>query len=330
MSMALHGAPIDEIDSDPPTDTCPPRLTDSAPLTNTWSILRLWSIFWQGLNHFGTHREVLSLLLSFPPYAEIVLAKPSFSVKYLTPHYLARGLTATERASCFLHHYRRLRAILPVDLLKRILKEDVVIHEIRVGDNRLTLTMGLSMPYDEEGELSLLLNVNDDGVFVLAFTIVPGCVVQSQAAEVLLITRLQGRKGASSQIGYATKAMQDVAPRALLLAALQGIAEAFGISEIAAIPAIRQTSYVKHCAASFKEAYDDFFVDLGIPKSDTGFYHASLPIQAKPLAFIKPGHKIRTKKKRAFKQQIQSTFASFFEQDAHGLPPESPPQDVST
>ena len=69
-------------------------------------------------------------------------------------------------------------------------------------------------------------------------------------------------------------------------------------------------------AAAFKEAYDDFFTELGIPKSAAGFFRVPLPLQEKPLTFIKHGHKIRTREKRAFKQQIQLACADFFEKFA--------------
>jgi len=184
--------------------------------------------------------------------------------------------------------------------------------------------MGLSRPSYKEGELSLRLRVNGEIVFILSFTIVPGWVVKSQAAEILLISRLQGVKGAYPQISLATRTLHDVAPCALLFSALKGVADAFGISEIAAVSADRQSYYREDSAAAFQEAYDGFFAELGIPKSATGFFNIPVPLDAKPLSLIKHGHKLRTKAKRAFKQQIQLVCASFFEQLApnasHKLP----------
>jgi uncharacterized protein VirK/YbjX len=217
-----------------------------------------------------------------------------------------------------------LYAALPDQLLRRTLREDLTIHEIPEGANRFTLTMGLSRPYGEEGELSLHLRVNGEIAFILSFTIVPGWVVQSQAAEILLITRLQGVKGAYPPISLATRALHDVAPAALLLAALQGVAVAFGIGEIAGVSAARQSSYHRDYATFFKEAYDDFFTEVGMSKGATGFYHSSVPIQGKPLALIKQGHKLRTREKRAFKQEIKLACADFFKKFApaasHKLP----------
>lgn len=279
---------------------------------------------WRGFTHIKTHREVLRFLLRFPPFTECVFSNPSFACKYLTQNYLVRGFTIAEHATCFLYHYKRLLSALPDSLLRQTLQEDVTIHAIPEDANRYTLTMGMSRPSYNEGELSIHLRVDGEIVFILSFTIVPGWVVKSQAAEILLITRLQGIKGAYSQISEATRTLHDVAPGALLFAALQGVADAFGIGEIAAVSGARQSYYSEDAAVVFKEAYDDFFAELGMPKSAAGFFRISLPLQEKPLTFIKHGHKLRTREKRAFKQQIQLACASFFEKCApdasHKLP----------
>lgn len=284
----------------------------------------LVGVLWRGLTHVGTHRRLLRFLLGIPAYAEFVFSCPSFTFKYLTKNYLVKDFTLADRVSCFLHHYKRLHMALPDSLLRLILQQDVVLLEICEGAHRFSITLGLSRPYDEEGELSIDLCVNDKIVSVLAFTIVPGSVVHSPAAEILLISRLQGIKGAYPSISLATRTLHDVAPNAMLLAALQGVADAFGITEIVAVSAARQSCYSEKFAASFIEAYDDFFTELRIPKNADGFYSTPVPIQGKPLTSIKHGHKLRTKEKRAFKQQIRVDCAAFFEEfapdAAHKLP----------
>ncbi|MGO9776960.1 MAG: DUF535 family protein [Terracidiphilus sp.] len=316
MTVTVNSSTVSETRTITADSELPARLPAAAHQKNPWSLLLLGGILWRGITHIRIHREVLRILLRIRPYTEYFISTPSFAYKYLTPIYLVRGFTVAERATCFLYHYKRLHSALPDSLLRRILREDVAIHEIPEGDNRIVLTMGKSMPGFLEGELSLHLRVDGKIVYVLSFNIVPGWVVKSQAEEILLITRLQGVKGAFPPISYATKTLHDVAPGALLFAALQGIAHAFGIGEITAVSSVMQSCYRKVNAADFKEAYDDFFTELGIPKGPSGYFRIPLPFQEKPLAFIKQGHKIRTREKRAFKQQIKLACASFFEKFA--------------
>ncbi len=281
----------------------------------SWSVALLPGLLMRALANMGTLHQVFQLLM-LQPFAQAARANPRFAFKYLTHDYLVQGFKVAERAACFLHHYRRMHATLPDYLLQQILQGDVTVHTIPECGNQFSLSMGYSRAYDKEGELSINLLVDGDVVFLLSFTIVPGWVVKSQAAEALLITRIQGMKGCYNQVHLATRTMHDVAPAALLLAALQAIASAFGISGLAAVCAFRQSSYSKELAGTFKTAYDDFFVEPGLPKNTAGFFVTQIPIEGKPLSSIKQGHKLRTRDKRAFKLQIQSAVARFFAQDS--------------
>lgn len=245
-------------------------------------------------------------ILNLPALQGLASTYKELPFKYLADEYLARNLTVAERASCFLHHYKYLSAKFPGDLLHQTLYGDVSVLEFDEGGNLYDVTMGLSKPSEceYEGELSLYLRVNGAPVFNLSFTIVPGWVVGSEAPDVLFITRLQGMQGCFRPISLATKTLCEVAPPALLVAALEGVAKACGIREMAGVCATRHVSYNQDCANSLKKAYDDFFTAIGATRSAANFFCSPLPVQQKPLAFIKKGHKTRTRKKRAFKQQV--------------------------
>ena len=285
----------------------------------TWSPALLAGVSWRAVTNLGTHREVLRFL-KLPILTQVVRDNPRFPFKYLTHDYLVRGFTIPTRASCFLHHYRRLHAALPDRLLRVALQADIPLVELTGGGHRFAIAMGLSMPFDKEGEMSLNLQVEGETVFLISFTIVPGWVIHSSAPEILLISRVQGMKGAYRQIRLATTSLHDVAPGPLLLAALQGIGNALGIGAIAGVSAVRQSSYTPDSAAIFIKAYDAFFTEMGILKTQGGFFLTPIPLEEKPLTEIKPGHKIRTREKRAFKQQIQSACASFFKNSPRSNP----------
>jgi len=269
----------------------------------TWSPVLLAGVLWRAATNVRTHREILRLL-KLPALAELAQANPRFAFKYLTHNYLVREFTVAERAASFMHHYRRLHQLLPDGFLRQILMREMLLAEFREGDNRFSVTLGFSRTHDKEGELSLNLEVDGEMVFILSFTIVPGWVAKSKAADVLLITRIQGVKGCYRQISAATKTLFDVAPAALLLAALQGAGEAFGIGEMAAICGTSQNSWCEECAHGFKTAYDDFFEELGVQKNEANLYLSAIPLEEKPLTLIKQGHKLRTREKREFKRKI--------------------------
>ena len=269
---------------------------------------------WGLLTNIRLQREILKLF-NLRPFADIAQNNPRLAFKYLKPHYLVRSFTVPERACCLLHHYKRIHEMLPEKVLCHSLNGDVVLHEIADGVNRFAVTMSSACALfdnDIEGELILDLQVNGEKVSNLSFTIIPGWVVKLEVEEVLLITRVQGLKGCFSQIRLATKALHDVAPSALLLAALQGIGDAFGIQELVAVSCTNQSCYLKEYAAFFRQAYDDFFVEVGMAKTSAGLFRSPIPIEDKPIGSVKQGHKLRTKEKRAFKQEIKSACTGFF------------------
>lgn len=276
-----------------------------------WSPFRIFGELWQLITNIGTQRKILRLL-KLRPFAETVQGNPELPFKYLIPDYLIRGFTVTERASCFLHHYRRMHSALPEDVLFGVLRGEVTLHEIVKDGNRFAVTIGLSKyPNEKEGELSLDLQVDGKKVFNLSFTIVPGWVLKSEAPEALLISRLQGYQGCNSQIRLARRALNDYSPRTLLLAALQGIADAFGTSEIVGVCSTKQRSYKYGRPVILKSGYDDFFAKAGMVKTAAGFYSSPVPIEGKPLASFKGRSRARARKRRAIRQKIRSACADF-------------------
>lgn len=265
---------------------------------------RLGRILWSITSNLHQQLEIFRIL-SLPVFNELVLRDPVFPFKYLSTKYLIDGLPSNERASCFVHHYKFLEARLPVRFLRQQHQREITLFETREAGSAYAVTLGFP-PKNAlfEGEMRLQLLVNGVQIYDLQFTIVPGWILGSKEKDVVFILRLQGMKGCYEQVRSATKALHEIAPPALLVAALQGIATAWGIREMAGICAKSQYSYNERSSALFIEAYDDFFIELGASRTTADFFSSPLPVIEKPLDLIRNGHKSRTLKKRAFKLQI--------------------------
>jgi uncharacterized protein VirK/YbjX len=301
----------------------PARLTESLALTedtgsifwvSIWKLARqryYWSsdrfsrIVWTLARNIPTQLKVLRVL-SRPAYKQLMASNSRFPLKWMGLDYLARGLTLAQQAECFMHHYRRLPDVLTEDALVKTLLDEILLDEIREGSNLFAIKMALSRPWDDEGELSLNFEVNGRAVFVLSFTIIPGTIVQSKSDEVMLISRVQGVRGCYDEIQFATKTLHDIAPPALLFAALCGVADAYGVNAMAGINATMKPEFhfYQGEAGNIQEAYDDFFTELGATKGPANFFLSDLPPREKPITLIKRGHKTRTRTKRAFKREI--------------------------
>lgn len=278
-----------------------------------WSPARVFRTLLGVSTNLPRQIEILRLM-RFPAYAEFLRADPRFRFKFLIRDYLVRGFSTGQRAACFLHHYKRLRASLSADLLHRILYQKVTVFEAEQAGLHVEISLCFSRPFEKEGELSLHLHVDGTVVFVLSFTIVPGWVVGSDVEEVLLISRLQGTNGYYPQIRAATRALHDVGPAALLLAALDGFAKAFGIGQMAGVSAVRQSSFTEALSGFYRSAYDGFFSEVGVSQNASGFFLSSIPPEEKPISSIKQGHRIRTKEKREFKRQLAQDICALLRQ----------------
>jgi uncharacterized protein len=267
------------------------------------SPVRFFALLWAFFTNIPRQFEILRVL-RLPAFARLARADRILPFKYLTRDYLMRGLPVRERAAAFVHHYRRISTAFPPEILQQILDSEVALLEKAENGHRASVQLGFARTQVREGELALSLKVDGVTVYVLQFTIVPGWVVNSRAAEVFLVSRLQGIKGCYPQVYLATKAFSDVAPPALLLALLHGIAQACSINEMAGVSAKSQFSYMASAADSFHAAYDQYWLELGATRISASFYACPIPPDEKSLDGIKNGHKSRTRKKREFKRRI--------------------------
>lgn len=268
-----------------------------------WSLPRVTRLIWGVATTIPLQLELFRLMRE-PNYAKLLETEPRFRFKFLIRDYLVRGFTASQRTACFLHHYKRLHASVSGELVQQLLHRGVTVFQVQKDDIRIEVTLCYSRPFEKEGELTLNLHVDGMVVYVLSFTIAPGWAVQSDAREVLLVSRLQGTNGYYPQIRAATKALHDVGPAALLLAALDGFAKALEIHQMAGVSAVRQSTYTEESSFTYKRAYDDFFLELNLASNASGFYLSAVPPEDRPMSSIKKGHKIRTREKRQFKRQI--------------------------
>jgi len=267
------------------------------------SPVRFGALLWALAVNLKSQVEILRLL-ALRPFQELIRLDPIFPFKYLTRGYLVSDLLPSERAACFVHHYRCLQANLPALILQQVLYREAVLLEKEVNGRCLSVHLSLARSEVREGELMLVLRVDGVDTYYLQFTIVPGGIVKSDAADVIMISRLQGMKGCYDEIRLATKVFREIAPPALLLAVLHGIAQLCGIDQMAGVSAASQFCFDEQSAESFQSAYDNFWVELGAERISRTFFLSSIPPVEKSLESVGNGHKSRTRKKREMKKQI--------------------------
>jgi len=233
---------------------------------------------------------------------------------FLQPNYLARSLSASERLACHFHNYAYLCDRLTPSALLALYGDGVELF----SRDEAACRLAVNRKAPNQGELSLNLSVGGEEVYALGFSFVPGAVFRADEPTLPLISRMQGAARSFEDIRAATKMFGDIAPQAVLFAALLGVAERLAIRHILGAPAHLQPSYSERNAEALTRNYDAFFAAVGAARESGGFYVYDRARFADILDHMPAKHRARTKAKRRLKTALAAEAAAALA--AHVLP----------
>jgi uncharacterized protein VirK/YbjX len=254
------------------------------------------------------HQRKILRMLKDPALAEIPRLQPAFPFKFLHERYLWQAAPTEVKVRCLLNNYGFLKSTLKSDSLREMIAgQTYTVFDRMAGDFRFTIVFCMaSNPVYLEGEMSLLFKVNTELAFTLSFTIVPGDIVGSSAKHAILISRLQSPKGANVTFRIVSKALHGITPAKALMDAVQGVAQAFQISELFGLSGRLQSAYAEAYAPLYLSAYDEFFRSHGMTKVGDAFFRGIVPLEQKPVteAITKATNRSRGKHRRELRKQI--------------------------
>ena len=252
--------------------------------------------------HLRSHKRIV-LTLSQPRIKNLIKTHPHITFKYLD-NYLSPSLTTVSRLAILRHHYNVLADAMNESFMTGMIGGGIELWAEQKGRDRYAVA--LILPDSEyEGELSLIFTCDQTRIFNMSFVIAPGDPLELPSEQVLFITRVQGCFGRFDLIKQATKNMNDISPRALLLAGIEAIATALGIAGIAGICAREQIScHANSSIELFHRSYDFFWQENGGRKINDSVFYLSVPLSNKHVSEIKRNHRSRVKYKRQFKKEF--------------------------
>jgi uncharacterized protein VirK/YbjX len=226
------------------------------------------------------------------------------------PDYLAKAFDGSQRVRAYYGHYGFLVEALAPPTLHRLIADHATLYVHGSGGAEHRIVVTATHDRHEEGELQIQLQTQHSILYVLGVTIVPGEVFGLADRHVLLVSRMQGVPGAFLEIRHATKAFGDIHPRAVLFAALQGLAAAFDISAIVGVAATSQIAYGKCPTDALVSGYDDFFTATGGERFADHFFLLRPERQRKAPPLADRAHVKRAERKRRLKRDIAALAAS--------------------
>lgn len=243
----------------------------------------------------------VSRLLAEDSFKEIPRVQPAFPFKFLHERFLCRNLSSRNRLRCLMTNLRFWKSTLTADALEEIAAgRSCTIFDAHNPGCRVSIVFGLSSPSYLEGEMSVVLKVDERETYIISFTVVPGRVVGCNAAHALLISRVQGTKGALVACRRAQEVL-GIQPVRAVLDAVQGLAMAARIEWLCAVRAESQPFYTPGQHDVFKAAYDNFFEDIGMSATLGSFFRSYLPIPRSPICAV---NRRRARKRQAARKAL--------------------------
>ena len=238
---------------------------------------------------------------------------------FLRPNYLTKAFSARERLQCHLHTFAYLCERVSPFFLMDLFGPGLPLF----ARDGAACAFAAERKANNQGEMSLLLSLDGEPVYVLGFNFAPGRFFGLADDSVVFATRMQGLAESYEPVRRATKMFSDVAPQALLFAALQGLAERFGLRHIVGVSAPIQPSHNIHNADQLKRTYDDFFDSIDAAPLARGFYLHDRLASASIYDNMPAKHRARTKTKRRLKAaiaaEVSEALARFAAADDPGI-----------
>lgn len=220
--------------------------------------------------------------------------------------YLIEGLSMRQRIDYLYSHYVFEDQTFRAAYKRKVYLEDgLTLWETREGGCHTAITLSLSPRWAPEGELSVCLLVNGARLHCLSFNWTEGGTVGLGPQMLPFIGRNQG---ASSQAQHALESFNacfpNNSPSFFCFSAVQGLAEALGMSSVVGIKGKANICFDHGAAKSFINAYDRFWASLNGQEIAEHAYLISLPFYHKPLAEIAAKHRKRAAMRRTYWESI--------------------------
>ena len=236
-------------------------------------------------------------------FSSLVTRDPFIFLKCCLESY-SRDLLPVERAKMFVAHYHWLQSQFDQGFLDRIVADGgEVVWERREEGLALGISLHIAYATEVSGEMVLSFRANGIVIYALYFQVVPGRPFGVNADRIMLVSQLHGMKGQLDLIRRATKALSDVSPNLVLMAAADGFARGLDIEHVLGINA-----GMSMCGGDSPKpllcSYDDFWSSIEGKRLPSGYFHFPVPLPVKPLQLIKRNHRGRVKIRRMFRHQV--------------------------
>ena len=239
------------------------------------------------------------------------------------PGYLVKGYSLSQRFESALYHYRQEAATFSEPLLQKLYsRQGFELWSAEVDGHHFSMSLALAGEEFLEGDLRVRLYADDRPIGTMNFIWADAATFGGRSGPTLFITRCQTHTWPELAIFRAC--FKQNSPPYFCLAALAGLGQVCGLSELYAVQHQAQMSYEPKYASSFRNSYDEFWEKFDATPATPLAYRLSLPLTLRDLSELKSKHRSRAEgRRRAWGEVGQSAGAALAQhlRDAARTPP---------
>ncbi|MDB5918003.1 MAG: hypothetical protein JWR40_2237 [Massilia sp.] len=217
--------------------------------------------------------------------------------------YLVKDLPVRHRIACMLHHYCFEDATFDTAYKRALYRgAGLALWRRSAGGSEFSITLSLAPPPRGAGELVIAFDADGTCLHRLSFSWIAGKLAGVDSPALPFIAHNQGR-GADSDLAFAAfdRVFPNNSPAFFCFAAMQGVAQAVGMTELVGIKGGRHLASDAQSAKQLTRVHDGFWQALGGVELPGPGYLVALPFRLKPL----PGkHRARAALRRAHWAEI--------------------------
>lgn len=220
--------------------------------------------------------------------------------------YLVKGLSARQRVQCVLSHYGFEDASFDAAYKQAVyMSGGLALWQHEANGSRFLIRLEMASRMNAEGDLTIALVADDKVLHRLSFSWVDGAIAGLPSGLLPFVARNQGRWTDSGEAFEAFEnAFPNNSPSFFCFAAMQGVAQAVGMEQVAAVKCTAHIAYDPNEVKHFANAYDGFWRILGGSELPGDTWRIPLPFYLKPLADMPSKHRKRAAQRREYWRAI--------------------------
>lgn len=265
-------------------------------------------------------------------YRKYVAAPPNDDLFHHLSHkyYLISELGPRDRIACVLRHYGFEDETFNTAYKYAVYRAGgLKLWQRCINGCQFAITLSMASRMDAEGDLTIMLEADGTCLHRLSFSWIDGRYAGVAAPLVAFVARNQGSRPESHlAIAAFEQAFPHNSPSLFCTAAMQGVALAVGMTQIAAIK--YSAHPVGHDASPQRAermagAYDHLWKLLGGVEQPGPAWLIALPYHLKPLAEVSAKHRRRAATRRAHWHEIGDAARVTLESKLKRVPRPAPP-----